>query len=194
MKKWILILAVAVCLAVPAAAAQPETHAARDWDVLFARYGVQTASAIPAGVRPLRIDTPAEFRQLLESMTSHGTCQLVLESENTGLLSYGVTQSCVSLRKTVSWIPFPTFNLWADVWIAGSGSFWEIVDVEEWVGLTGITVFADLTDTWHYHIVAADHRSVFIRGGGVVNHYFVIKGLIKVLSEPVALSISYSLR
>jgi hypothetical protein len=196
MKRWLLVAAVVslASLAIPALAAQSDRHGTSDWDVIFAQYAIRTIAAAPAGITPLEIDTPAELRQLMRQITSHGTSRLEMEIASPALLAYGVTESCVHLRKTMSWVPFPTFNLWADVWIVGSGSFWEISDVYEWVGLTGITAFADLTDTWTYHRVSTDHQSVTIKGGGIVTHYFVIKNLIKVYSQSVELTILYSLR
>jgi len=195
--KRLLLVAVMVLLAsltIPALAAPSDRHGTSDWDEIFAQYDIRTIAAAPAGITPLDIGTPAELRRFMRQIASHGTSRLEMESASPALLTYGITESCVHLRKTMSWVPFPTFNLWADVWIVGSGSFWEIGDVYEWVGLTGITTFADLTDTWTYHRVSTDHQSVTIKGGGIVTHYFVIKNLIKLYSQSVELTILYSLR
>jgi hypothetical protein len=196
MKRWLLVAAVVslASLAIPALAAQSDKHDAGEWDALLGQYDIRTVDAAPAGITPLEIGTPAELRQFMRHITSHGTSRLEIESASPAFLTYGITESCVSLHTSRSWVPFPTFNLWADVWIIGSGSFWEIGDVFEWVGLTGITVFSDLTSEWHYHIVSTDHRSVIIKGGGIVNHYFFIKGLTRLYSQAVSLALSYSLR
>jgi hypothetical protein len=196
MKRLLLVVAVILLasLTIPALAAQSDRHGTSDWDVIFAQYDIRAVGAAPAGITPLEIDTPAELQQFMRRLASRGTSRLEVESASPALLTYGITESCVHLRKTMSWVPFPTFNLWADVWIAGSGSFREIGDVYEWVGLTGITTFADLTDTWTYHRVSANRQSVTIKGGGIVTHYFVIKDLIKLYSQSVELTILYSLR
>lgn len=162
-------------------------------DVTLTRHGLRTIQAPPAGVTPLEFEELGELLRYIRAIKSRGSVDLVVEDPSRSMLLFELTETCVHLHKTKRWIPFPTFNLWADVWIAGSGSFWEITDVHERVGLTGITTFADLTDAWTYHRISTDRQSATIRGGGVVNHYLVFKGVFKLYSQPVSLSISYRL-
>jgi len=195
MKRWsfVAVAVLAACLSAAAFGASHDVSGRNVWEEVFARYGMRTVDTVPVGVTPLQIDSPAELARLIQHVAVRGGRSTV-ETLGAPLLAYGLTESCVHLHATKSWVPFPTFNLWAEVWIAGSGSFWEIRDVYEWVGLTGITIIADLTDTWTYHRIATDRQSVTIRGGGVVNHYFIIKSILKVYSQPVELTIFYSLR
>jgi hypothetical protein len=192
-KRWKLVtLALFSCFAIPAIASQ----AADEWDAIFAQYGIRTAGVVPAGITPLRVDTPAQLRQVIRHATSHGMGQLNMETESVslGLLAYGVTETSVRLHVWYNFVPYPTFNLWANVWVAGSGSFWEITDVNEWVGLTGITISEDLADTYTFHRIAADRQSVYIEGGGIVNHYLLIRGIIKIYSSRISLSKTYRIR
>ena len=188
-----LVVVVALTLMViPAVAGAPLAHGTNA-DATLARFGVRTIQAPPAGVTPLEFDELSELLRFVRAVKSRGSVDLVVEDPFRSMKSLEITETCVHLRKTKSWVPFPTFNLWADVWIAGSGSFWEITDVHERVGLTGITTFNDLTDTWTYHRISTDRQSATIRGGGVVNHYLVFRGVFKLYSQPVSLSISYRL-
>jgi hypothetical protein len=86
------------------------------------------------------------------------------------------------------------FNLWADVWVAGSGSFWEITDASEWIGLTGFTLIHDLSSEWHYHQIALDRRSITVAGGAMLDTYLLVKGVFKVYSEPISIRFTYKLR
>jgi hypothetical protein len=194
MTRRIALVAVLLLAAVSSAAmCRAPVDDTTEWQQVLRAFNIRTVEGVPPGIRPLEVQTPAQLRELLSLRARES--YVVTESQLGAAtsLSYGIVESCVSLHTSRSWVPFPTFNLWADVWIVGSGSFWEIGDVFEWVGLTGITLFADLTSEWHYHIVSADHQSVIIKGGGTVNHYFLIKGLIRVYSQPVSLTLSYSL-
>jgi hypothetical protein len=197
MKRWLIVAAVVVLasLAIPALAAQSDRHGTSDWDVIFAQYDIRAVDAAPAGITPLEIDTPAELRRFMRQIASHGTSRLEMENASPALLAYGVTESCVSLHVYDSLVPWLKFNLWADVWVVGSGSFWEISDdVFEWVGLTGMTALESLSNEWHYHVISSDRRKVTIRGGAILDHWLYIKGLIRVYSEPVSLTMTYALR
>lgn len=188
----VVTLALLTCLAIPALAAQPTD----EWEAIFAQYGIRTADVVPAGITPLRVDTPAQLRQVIHNAMPHRMGRLDMETESVspGLLAYGVTETSVRLHVWYNFVPYPTFNLWANVRVAGSGSFWEITDVNEWVGLTGITISEDLTDAYTFHNIAADRQSVYIEGGGIVNHYLLIRGILKIYSSPISLWKNYRIR
>jgi len=109
--------------------------------------------------------------------------------------SLGLVETYLSFHYSMKVNPIlgTRFNLWADVWVAGSGSFWEITDAYEWVGLTGISYCHDLSSEWHYHRIASDRRSIMVAGGAILDTYLLVKGVLKIYSEPVAISFTYRL-
>lgn len=166
-----------------------------EWQAVCKAYGLRTVTYLPAGVKPLAVDTPQQLRNLLQATADllSGTRTSFVVETHSDLHTLSLTETYVSLHKSkiIDSIMRTRFNLWADVWVAGSGSFWEITDVAEWVGLSGFTLWWSLSNPWHYHHISSNKQRVTIRGGGTANQYLLIQGIIKIYSFPVSLKINY---
>ena len=169
-------------------------------DVLCRQLGLRDAASVPQGIEPLVVRTAEELRAVVrQTRAALGRAQTattpVAESDSE-LGALGVTETYTSFHywMTVNPIFGTRFNLWADVWLAGSGSFWEITDAFEWVGLSGFTTVQDLSDEWHYHVIASDRRSITVAGGATLNTYLLYKGVFRIYSEPISIRFTYKLR
>jgi hypothetical protein len=169
-------------------------------DMLCRQLGLRDVESIPPGIEPLVVSTAEELREIVRQTRailgrSLATPATVAESGlELGALS--LNEACQSFHywMTVNPVLGTRFNLWADVWLAGSGSFWEITTAFEWIDLSGFTPIQDLTREWHYHVIASDRQSITVAGGATLNTYLLYKGLFRVYSEPISIRFTYRLR
>ncbi len=171
-----------------------------EYQHLFEHYGIVTVERAPEGIAPIVIKSPAQLRKLIKELrsskrvdVSDRMCidRVVNEGVLSGRAANGVSYYSVR-RECTQNTGASTFHTWADIHIGVYGSSYAWIDsVNEWVGLTGITLGQDLTNTYHYHYVTA--TTADITGGGTVNVYLLIDGVIRVYSQPVECSIHYSL-
>ena len=157
-----------------------------EWRSVFSKFNLQSVSVLPPGVQPLRVSSPTELADIIQRLesASQGYQHFVVVwtprlgksraggSHFAAITKTDATETYVPLHKQelIDWVCRVYFNLWADVWVAGSGSFWEITDVYQWVGLTGMTTFYDLSSEYSYHHISSDSQSVYILGRATVNY------------------------
>jgi hypothetical protein len=169
------------------------------YDEISSRYGLKPVKSVPIGITPLKFSTPQELESFLvkiksaTSISPHSTFQENNRFNGVSFIttatSYGVvTRSCsVPLGCGVA-----KFNTWADIRVASSGSFhWIDSVLSTYTGLTGLTMSADLTNAYSYSYNKTS-ASVSVKGGGIVNIYLIVKGVIKLYSVPVSCSFTYS--
>lgn len=199
---WVLLAVVSVVTWVTYAGSS-QKDLGPEWEAVLSEFNLRPAASLPVGIHPLQISSPEEVSMFIQQLqrASRG-CHSFVVTWNPNLRQSGtasfleLTETHVPLRKQecIDWVYHVFFNVWADVWVAGSGSFWQITDVNQWVGLTGVTAFYSLSDVYSYHHIYSDRQSVYIYGRRTVNYYLSIKGLLKPYSFPVSLSITFNLR
>ena len=182
MKRIIRVLLVALSLAilsVYAGQTEPETKQAAE---ICAEFGVVDVDSIPAGITPIKISSTGQLKHFLHGIRTNSGPRPTRTSDV--LLTEG--ESCESLIETyvlthasncINPLVRTYFNLWGEIWIAGSGSFWQITDAYEWVGLTGPTYYVSLSNTWHHTYISSDRTIATIRGGGILDLYFVFESV-----------------
>ena len=153
------------------------------------RLGLEVIEEVPAGITPLELKTLGEVRSLLRS----GCSDRVVLTERLEL-SVGGEQTAVTRAIDIrqlhySYICNPVwrtrFNLWADVYVEASGSFHWIDDVRSIrVGLTGLHPFMRLVDTYTDDYIYSNQQRVRIEGGGTLEYYLFIQGILTCYSEP----------
>lgn len=201
---WMLLVALLVLTRVAYANSSDKIIETK-WDEVIAQFNLRPVAELPPGIHPLEVSSPAKFVDLIQQLRriSQRRQSFVItwspslrESETDRLLTKAI-ETYVPLHKQecIDWVYHVFFNLWANVWVAGSGSFWEITDAHQWVGLTGsVTTFYSLSDEYSYHHISSDRQSVYIYGRATVDYYLFIKGLIKIYSFPVSLSITFNIK
>ena len=77
------------------------------------------------------------------------------------------------------------FNLWADLYVAASGSFHWIDDVRNVrVGLTGFHPFIRLADTYTDATIYPNPQRAGIEGRGTLEYYLFFQGILTYYSRP----------
>ena len=186
----------------PPPEADPRSQGPQEqYQELFERYGIVEAKEIPPEITPLRVNSPEELENLIATFlngkrvdVSDRFCVDSLVDE--GVLPAGVALDGVQYitvrRECTQNMGTATFYTTADIRIGVYNSSYRWIDsVNEWVGLRGVTMGLDLVQEYHYHYITA--TTADITGGGVVDHYLLVNGMIKVWSTPVECSIHYSL-
>jgi len=200
---WVLLVVLSVVTWVTYAGGS-QRDLGPEWQAVLSEFNLRPAASIPVGIHPLQINSPEELSMFIQRLqrASRGCHSFVvtwnpnLRKSGTASLHLESTETYVPLHKQecIDWVYHVFLNLWANVWVAGSGSFWEITDVNQWVGLTGVTAFYSLSDVYSYHHIYSDRQSVYIYGRSTVDYYLFIKGLLKIYSFPVSLSITFNIR
>jgi hypothetical protein len=159
-------------------------------------YELKTVDVIPEGVTPLRFNTPGELQSFLSKMSNQARTPIHSTYVEKGILpnapmsplstTYAVvTRSCsvnVSLSK---------FNTWADIRVGYTGSFrWIDRVLNTRTGLTGVTTGISLSNEYSY-AYNQTASSVSVKGGGVLNVYLLVNGMVRLFSTPVSCSFTY---
>lgn len=198
--KAVVVVVALVCTGIGAAAVDTGNRDAEidQFESICCELGLKDVDVLPAGVRPYVLHHPEQVRALVQGFRQqnhgpHGVVRLSSTEEETdlsALLTETFTETFyeTETRTCINPITRTYFNLWADIWVVGSGSFWEITSAYERVGLTGLTYFVYLSGEWHYSRISGDRQSVLIRGGATLNYYLVFKTALKLYSEPIDLT------
>lgn len=166
-------------------------------------YGLKPVDSVSPGIVPLQFASPEELARFLGEVSNrshvhpHISYEDRVEKSNLAIgqqsaynptsVSYGVVTRSCSVTPC-----FATFNTWADIRVGYSGSFrWIDSVLNTRTGLTGVTLAVDLTNEYSY---AYDQSpiSVSVKGGGILNVYLLIEGMVRVYSTPVSCSFTYS--
>jgi|GEM_PF-1819276 hypothetical protein len=170
-----------------------------DWDSVVNRYNLIIALHVPDGVTPLHVNTRTDLIEVLDSFQckSREIIYVNLPAiSGLSLTSKSTTIDIVHLHEYYVCNPVwqTKFNLWADIYRACSGSFHWIDSVHnERVGLTDLHPFITLSNTWTDHYIYPNQQSARISGGGILDYYLWIQGLLVYYSEPVSLEVVWSI-
>ncbi len=182
-----------------AATASPE-YSPQKWQKVFEEFGLQEVDHVPAGITPLRVESPGELRRLLSGMAPQRgvvnitASDLVCQEALSISPSLGIVYSTVELETTNSSQWPIIFHLTAEVTLAGSGSFWEIYDCDERSYFTGWEGISETGGEWADSDIAPNKQSVQIDGGGYIKHYiWTTIGKIHVMTYWFEETINYSL-
>lgn len=167
-----------------------------EFETIARKYGLEDVRVAPPDVQPLVIQTPKDLGRIMRQFVHSGSetrasrTNMVSSTESDFLPTSTLIEDMYEVHRWIKYSNiFPCyFNLWANVWVAGSGSFWEITDVYEWVDLTGMTLCYSLSRSYSYHRISSDRQSAYIVGGGTIDWYFIFRGVLKVYSDDVRLS------
>lgn len=184
-----------------AAAPQDEPdHSVRQWEKVLQEFNLEVVDEAPAGVTPLVVGSPGQLRKLLAGAASSTLVFNVNASDVAGpsALPIGeplsLTYSYVYLHESDSSQWPIVFHLYAEVELAGSGSFWQINDCEERAYFTGWEMWHETGGEWAHHHIAGDMQSVKIDGGGFIKFYiWTPLGKIHVFTYWFDMTINYSL-
>ena len=169
------------------------------WISVLDQYHLTTVSHVPDGITPLHVSTAAALARLLESFKCASSVTLYVDGPailHTSLIPMSTAIDVIHLHESyicnVVWRT--RFNLWADIYRASSGSFHWIDSVQsERVGLTGLHPFMTLSNTWTDHYIYPNQQSARISGGGILDYYLWIQGVLVYYSEPVSLEVVWSI-
>lgn len=199
MKLKILFIALIIALVLApmqsasAQGANPPTPAS--YQDIIKLYGLKVADTIPAGVTPLRFNSPKELESFLSTISLQAktpTNVTYIEKAPLGYSTLATTYAVVtrSCSKTLS---FAKFNTWADIRVGVNGSFrWIDSVLNTRTGLTGVTVALTLDNAYSYAYNQTS-SSVSVQGGGIVNAWLLVGGVIRLYSTPVSCSFTYRL-
>lgn len=88
----------------------------------------------------------------------------------------------------------PHFNTYGRIRVGVAQSSWRWIEsANASVGLSGITIGLNLSDTWTQVDISSNNASVDISGGGTLNYYILIPEYFVVISHPISCSLNYSL-
>jgi hypothetical protein len=155
----------------------------------LARMGLTVIEEIPAGVKPLELTSVDELRFFLFKRPAGGSITGGTHDSPVGkpVVSTSTTITIRTIHSSYICNPLwrTEFNLWADIYIASWGSYYWIDDVRNVrVGLTGFHPFMRLTNTYTDAYVYPDNQHTRIEGGGTIEYYFFIQGILTYYSEP----------
>ena len=193
----VLLLAVVVVAGSVSAASTPI-------EMQLARLGLGVVEEAPAGVVPLEFGSLGELRNFLRGMGQGGI--LLTEELRLGQpLAGNVESTSASISTTIdirslhysyicNTLWRTRFNLWADVYVAVSGSFHWIDEVRNVrVGLSGLHPFMRLVDTYEDVYLYPDQQKVRIEGGGTLEYYLILGGFLVYYSDPAYMIVYYSI-
>jgi len=162
------------------------------------RLGLEVIETAPAGITPLELGSLGELRSFLRRSATDGAL-LNDRSESRVRLDGTVESIAIDIRSLhYSYICNPVwrtrFNLWADVYVAASGSFHWIDDVRGVrVGLSGFHPFMRLVDKYTDAYIYPNQQRTRIEGGGTLEYYLFIQGILTYYSEPAYIIVYYSI-
>jgi len=191
------LLIMVLSLAIVATPSDTSADSARQWQRIIDEFGLETVDQAPPGVTPLVVHSPAQLRRLLAVERPR---HLVLEITETDLHALGASAGGAFATAT-TYVPLHAWNssqwpivfhLYAEVWVTGSGSFWEIIDCDDWAEFTGWEAFSETGGEWSRHRIASDRQSIKIEGGGYIKHYiWTPLGKIHVMTYRFKITINY---
>lgn len=165
---------------------------------LLEKLGLTVVSEVPTGVIPLHVNSVKEVEALIRGFKLHGR-SFWDDYEPSLLDGESSTRTSIDARSVhYSYICNPIwrtrFNLWATVYVAASGSFHWIDDVRGMhVGLSGFQPFMNLEDTYTDSYIYPNQQRVRLEGGGTLEYYLLIEGILTYYSEPVWIIAYYSI-
>ena len=195
--RLVIAVSLAFCLASALAATGSDPQAALERACEY--YRLHTAVTVPDGIQPVPIESAPELHKAIAEIrhvaghTSRSQQGGQLLTANLAISPPGTVCYHTHRQLLISHVCPTYFHLWADVWVETAGQWQEIEYVYEWVGISGCTLIFGISDEWSYHRIAWDCHSVYVRGGATLDYYFLIKGIIKVFSEPISTSYTFSL-
>lgn len=195
----LLVFVLLLTFAAPVFAEGGPTSDKTDWDTVVKRYGLTPATSIPAGVTPLKFESPEQLDEFLSQLSAtqkeppHVIYRDFLgEKGSLAGASPSSTGSFVVTRSCSQNVGLSTFHTWADISVGYSGSFrWINGVLNTRTGLTGMTMGVDLHDTYSYSYNQSA-VSVSVKGGGIITTYLIIDEGIQLWSSPVSCSFTYS--
>jgi len=160
--------------------------------------GLEVIDRAPAGVTPLELRSLGELKRFLRRA---GTDGLLLTDQFKPEEYLGATVETVAIdirELHYSYICNPVwrtrFNLWADVYVASSGSFHWIDDVRSVrVGLSGFHPFMRLADKYTDDYIYPNQQRARIEGGGTLEYYLFLQGVLTYYSQPAYIIAYYSI-
>ena len=177
-------------------------YSAREWEEVFEEFDLEPVDQVPAGITPLVVTSPGQLRKLLSGAAPRRT-EFHIKASDLGDLSMltigeslGLIETYVELHETDSHEWPRIFHLYAKVWLAGSGSFWQITECDERVYFTGWQpIWSGTEGEWSDHHIAWNKQSVEVEGGATFYGYilFPILGEVRVYEYRYYLAIHYSL-
>ena len=160
--------------------------------------GLKIIEEAPAGIMPLEFKSLGELRSFLRRSERSATL-LEDHSKSRDLTDWAMESTGIDIRSLhYSYICNPVwrtrFNLWADVYVAASGSFHWIDDVRDVrVGLSGFHPFIRLVNTYTDAYIYPNQQRTRIEGGGTLEYYLFIQGILTYYSEPAYMIVYYSI-
>lgn len=197
-RRIVWVMAVLLIFAGVGATASPAAeHARKQWQEVIDEFGLETVDRAPPGVTPLVVHSPGQLRKFLAGRTPEykvfnfkGLDLHVLDMPEEGGSRTLTTYVPLHAQNSSQW-PI-IFHLYANVWVTGSGSFWEITDCDDWAEFTGWEAFSETGGEWSRHRIAGDRQSIKIDGGGYIKHYiWTPLGKIHVFTYRFNMTINY---
>ena len=185
-----IIIFVAVPLIAGCASIQPKDNLKS----FCAVHNITDATAVPDGITPVSFETVEEFEKYVLSLeqANQAPASRVEETflDGNGTKStYGITRTVrVTTRKNMT--PLTYIELVADITIKNYGALGDqyISACHEWTWMGGITLGFDWEQAYAYHIIT-NATVCNVYGGGTLDTYLLVNGLIKIYSTHVSLSL-----
>jgi len=162
---------------------------------LITEYNLTVVDKAPNGVLPLKFKTPTELQDFLLRVSRQPVAHTtIVENVRRNVPTpkssgyFVVTRSC---SVNIGYI-LAKFHTWADIRVGYYDSYhWIDQVLNTRTGLTGLTTGVTLTNAYSY-AYNQSASSVSIKGGGTLNFYLIIGGVIRLYSVPVSCSFTYS--
>ena len=175
-------------------------HAAGLTCAKLEQMGYQIAKDVPAGIEPLTVGSLEDAQKLIRQLRSgRGKLEWSDEANHPTSPLQMATAIAIDVRTLhYSYVCNPVwrtrFNLWADVYVAASGSFHWIDEVRNVrVALSGLHPFIQLVDTYTDSYIYPNQQRTRIEGGGTLEYYLFIQGVLVYYSEPAYIIAYYSI-
>lgn len=176
-------------------------------DNLSKEYNLKDVDKVPEGIVPIKFNSIDELKAFLEKQpkgpvkihkTYYANDFLIdknnINDMNSNVILESTGKHHINTSETINIGGFVSLDadVFTQVRSLGSTHLEEIItDCKEWTSLTGVTLGAEWDERYAYHVISSDRYRVDVYGGGVLNEYLIVDGLIKIASYPIDLSVSY---